>query len=202
MCLWVCLCIPLTLLDSKSVTTFPRQRRIVGGVILCAVRVVLKVIRLFVTPNFPVERTSVSEEHAAFIVSIDGLMMEAGSSFETSITVSQTTGRHISEETNLHNFHLENFQSRSLYISAAACSTKLETQTRSVAIYTKTPARKPVNQVIHSILLLDYKPAVPKYVQDNISSWNCRYSFDQAPNTVELSQTNLEEYSRSFGNPL
>lgn len=147
------------------------------------------------TPYFPIERTSVSEELAAFIVSIDGLMMEAGSSFETLITASQTTGRHISEETNLHSFHLENFQSRSLYISAAACSTKFQTQTRSVAIYTKTCEPS-------YILLLDYKPTVPKYVQYSINSWNCRYSFDQAPNSMELPQTILEEYSRSFGNPL
>jgi hypothetical protein len=36
----VCLCIPLSLLDNNSVKTFPRQRRIVGGVVFCAIRVV------------------------------------------------------------------------------------------------------------------------------------------------------------------
>jgi hypothetical protein len=42
LCLWVCLCIPLLLLDNNSVTTYPRQRRIAGDVIFYAVRVVSK----------------------------------------------------------------------------------------------------------------------------------------------------------------
>jgi hypothetical protein len=41
-CLWVCLCIPLSLLGSNSVKMFPRQRRIVGGVVFYAVGVVSK----------------------------------------------------------------------------------------------------------------------------------------------------------------
>jgi hypothetical protein len=40
--LWVCLCIPLSLHASSSVNTFPRRKRIVGGVVLEAVRVVTK----------------------------------------------------------------------------------------------------------------------------------------------------------------
>jgi hypothetical protein len=35
-------CIPLSFLDNGSVNTFPRQRRIVGGVVFCAVHVVSK----------------------------------------------------------------------------------------------------------------------------------------------------------------
>jgi hypothetical protein len=42
MCLWVCQCIPLSLLGNNSVKTFPRQRRIVGGVVFYAVRVISK----------------------------------------------------------------------------------------------------------------------------------------------------------------
>jgi hypothetical protein len=40
--LWACLCIPLSLLGNGSVNTFPRQRRIVEGVVFYAVRVVSK----------------------------------------------------------------------------------------------------------------------------------------------------------------
>jgi hypothetical protein len=40
--MWVCLCIPLSLLDNRSVNTFPRQWRIVEGVIFYAVPVALK----------------------------------------------------------------------------------------------------------------------------------------------------------------
>jgi hypothetical protein len=46
--LWVCLCIPLSLLDNGSINTFPRQRKIVGGVIFYAVRVVSKESRRLV----------------------------------------------------------------------------------------------------------------------------------------------------------
>jgi hypothetical protein len=38
-CLWVCLCFPLSLQGKISVKIFPRQRRIVGGVVFYAVRV-------------------------------------------------------------------------------------------------------------------------------------------------------------------
>jgi hypothetical protein len=41
-CLWVCLFIPLSLLDNNSVEAFPRQWRIGGAVIFYAVRVVQK----------------------------------------------------------------------------------------------------------------------------------------------------------------
>jgi hypothetical protein len=47
-CLWVCLCIPLTLLGNKSVKTFPRQGRIVEGDVFYVVRVVLKDSRLLI----------------------------------------------------------------------------------------------------------------------------------------------------------
>jgi hypothetical protein len=40
--LWVCLCIPLSLLGNGSVNTFPRQRKIVGRVVFYTVRVVSK----------------------------------------------------------------------------------------------------------------------------------------------------------------
>jgi hypothetical protein len=40
--LWVCLCIPLSLLGNNSVQTFPRQQRIVGGFAFYAVRVTWK----------------------------------------------------------------------------------------------------------------------------------------------------------------
>jgi hypothetical protein len=49
--LWVCLCIPLSLLGKKSVKTFPRQRRINGGVVIYAVRVVPKESRRLVLPR-------------------------------------------------------------------------------------------------------------------------------------------------------
>jgi hypothetical protein len=41
-CPWVCLCILLLLLSNNSVKTFPRQRRIVGGVVFYSARVVSK----------------------------------------------------------------------------------------------------------------------------------------------------------------
>jgi hypothetical protein len=44
-CLWVCLCIPLSLLGNNSVKTLPRQRRIFGGVVFYTVRVVFISIR-------------------------------------------------------------------------------------------------------------------------------------------------------------
>jgi hypothetical protein len=47
-CLWVCLCIPLSLLGNNSVKTFPRQRRVVEGVVFYAVRVVSKESRQLV----------------------------------------------------------------------------------------------------------------------------------------------------------
>jgi hypothetical protein len=50
-CLWVCLCIPLSLLGNISVKKFPRQRRIVRGVVLYAVRVVSKESRRLVLPR-------------------------------------------------------------------------------------------------------------------------------------------------------
>jgi hypothetical protein len=50
-CLWVCLCIPLLLLGYNSVNTFPRQRRIVGSVVVYAVRVVSKESRQLVLPR-------------------------------------------------------------------------------------------------------------------------------------------------------
>jgi hypothetical protein len=50
-CLWVCVCIPLSLLRNNSLKTFPRQRRIVGGVIFYAVRVVSKESRRSVLPR-------------------------------------------------------------------------------------------------------------------------------------------------------
>jgi hypothetical protein len=40
--LWVCLCIPLSLLGNGSVNTFQRQLRIVGGIVFYAGRVVSK----------------------------------------------------------------------------------------------------------------------------------------------------------------
>jgi hypothetical protein len=39
---YVCLCIPLSLLGKNLVKTFQWQQRVVGGVVYCAVRVVLK----------------------------------------------------------------------------------------------------------------------------------------------------------------
>jgi hypothetical protein len=41
-CLWVCLLIPLSLLRNGSVKTFPRQGRIVGGVVFYEVCIVSK----------------------------------------------------------------------------------------------------------------------------------------------------------------
>jgi hypothetical protein len=40
--LWVCLYIPVSLLDKDSVNTFPRQRIFVGGFVFCAVHAVSK----------------------------------------------------------------------------------------------------------------------------------------------------------------
>jgi hypothetical protein len=47
-CLWVCLCIPLSLLSNGSVNTFPQQRKIVGGVVFYAARVLSKESRRLV----------------------------------------------------------------------------------------------------------------------------------------------------------
>jgi hypothetical protein len=49
--LWICLCIPLSLQGNGSVNTFPRQWRIVGGVVFHAVRDVSKEIRRLVLPR-------------------------------------------------------------------------------------------------------------------------------------------------------
>jgi hypothetical protein len=49
--LWVCLCILLSLLGNNSIKTFPRQRRIVGGVVYFAVSVVSKESRRLVLPK-------------------------------------------------------------------------------------------------------------------------------------------------------
>jgi hypothetical protein len=51
MCLWVCLLISRSLLGNSSVETLPRQRRIVGGIVLYAVRAVSKESRLLVLPS-------------------------------------------------------------------------------------------------------------------------------------------------------
>jgi hypothetical protein len=50
-CLWVCLCIPISLLGNSSVKTFPLLRRIFGGVGFYVTRVVLKESRLSVLPR-------------------------------------------------------------------------------------------------------------------------------------------------------
>jgi hypothetical protein len=50
-CLWICLCIPLSLLGNNLVKTFPRQLRIVGDVVLYAVRVVSEESRGLVIPR-------------------------------------------------------------------------------------------------------------------------------------------------------
>jgi hypothetical protein len=50
--LWVCLCIPLSLVGNNSVKMFPRQRRIVGGVVFYAVHVVSRESRFLVLPKF------------------------------------------------------------------------------------------------------------------------------------------------------
>jgi hypothetical protein len=49
--LWVCLCIPLSLLGNNSVKTFPWQQRIVGCIAFSAVRVVSKDRRRLVLPR-------------------------------------------------------------------------------------------------------------------------------------------------------
>jgi hypothetical protein len=41
-CLWICMCIPLSLLGNNSVKTFPRRRKIVGGVVSYVLHVVSK----------------------------------------------------------------------------------------------------------------------------------------------------------------
>jgi hypothetical protein len=43
----LCVYVPLSLLGKGSVNTFPLQRRIVGGVVFCAVHVILKESRPF-----------------------------------------------------------------------------------------------------------------------------------------------------------
>jgi hypothetical protein len=45
------LCVPLSLLGNGSVKTFPRQRRLVAGVVFYAVRVVSKENKLLVLPR-------------------------------------------------------------------------------------------------------------------------------------------------------
>jgi hypothetical protein len=50
-CLWVCVCIHLPLLDNNSVKTFPPHRRAVGGVVFYAVRVLSKESRRLVLPR-------------------------------------------------------------------------------------------------------------------------------------------------------
>jgi hypothetical protein len=50
-CLWACLCIPLLLPGNNSVKTFPRQRRILEGVVFYAVLVVSKESRCSVLPR-------------------------------------------------------------------------------------------------------------------------------------------------------
>jgi hypothetical protein len=50
-CLWICLCISLKLLGDYSVKAFPRQRRIVGGVVSYEVRIVSKESRWLLLPR-------------------------------------------------------------------------------------------------------------------------------------------------------
>jgi hypothetical protein len=50
MCLWVCLCVPLSMLGSNTVKTFSRQRIIVGGVVFYAVGVLSKESRRLMFP--------------------------------------------------------------------------------------------------------------------------------------------------------
>jgi hypothetical protein len=50
-CLWVCLCIPLSLLGNNSVKKFPQQRRIVGGIIFYVGRVISNESRRLVLPK-------------------------------------------------------------------------------------------------------------------------------------------------------
>jgi hypothetical protein len=50
-CLWVCLCIPLSLLGNNSVKTFPRQWRIVGGIVFYVVGVISEESRRLVLPR-------------------------------------------------------------------------------------------------------------------------------------------------------
>jgi hypothetical protein len=51
LCLWVFPCISLSLLGNNSVKTFPRQRKIVGGDVFYAVRVISKESRWLVLPR-------------------------------------------------------------------------------------------------------------------------------------------------------
>jgi hypothetical protein len=62
MCLWDRLCILLSLLGNNSVKSFPRQWRIVGGVVFCAVLVVPKESRRLVLP-----RTSYNNISKAYV---------------------------------------------------------------------------------------------------------------------------------------
>jgi hypothetical protein len=49
--LWVCLCIPISLLGNVSVKSFPLRRRIFGGIAFYVARVVSKQISLLVLPR-------------------------------------------------------------------------------------------------------------------------------------------------------
>jgi hypothetical protein len=51
--LWVCLCISLSLLGNNSVKSFPRQRKIVGGVVFYVVHIASKESRRLVLPRTP-----------------------------------------------------------------------------------------------------------------------------------------------------
>jgi hypothetical protein len=50
-CLWVCLCIPLSLLGNNSVKMFLQQWRIVGGIVLYVARVESKESRNWLLPE-------------------------------------------------------------------------------------------------------------------------------------------------------
>jgi hypothetical protein len=65
------LCIPLSLLGNNSVKTFPRQRRIGGGVVFYAVGVVWKESRRFVLP-----KTSFLIYDSLIIPSFDAILSE------------------------------------------------------------------------------------------------------------------------------
>jgi hypothetical protein len=49
--MWVCLCIPLSLLGNNSVKKFPWQRKIVGGIVFYAFRAVSRGSRRLVLPR-------------------------------------------------------------------------------------------------------------------------------------------------------
>jgi hypothetical protein len=53
MCLWICLCIPLSSPHNNSVKTFMWQRRTVGGVFFSAAHVISKESRQLVLPRTP-----------------------------------------------------------------------------------------------------------------------------------------------------